>query len=169
MIINNLKFIANSGDKYKEMAQVSSKILSNLIEDVLDFAKIEAGNFDLNLGLFPISTLIEEIRFIFENQFEKKHLYFNIEWEENVKNSQFNSDFARIRQILINLISNSFKFTHQGGVTVNVSLFTKIEDNLNQQYIKFTISDTGSGISEEDKQGKNFCIKVNLFLFMVFP
>ena len=165
MIISSLQTIVNSGEKYKEMVQVSSKVLSNLIEDVLDFAKIEAGNLDLNFNPFSISSLIEEIRFIFENQFHRKHLYFYIEWEENVRNAYFNSDFARIRQILINIISNSFKFTHQGGINLSVDIFTKRENNLITKYIKFTVTDTGSGISEDDKRGKAFIILTILYLF----
>ena len=135
------------------MAQVSSKILSNLVEDVLDFAKIEAGNLDLNFDSFVISSLTEEIRFIFENQCHKKHINFTIIWEENILNSQFVSDLPRIRQILINIVSNSFKFTHQGGITIDINLFTERGNNVSRRYMKLIISDTGSGISDEDKIG----------------
>ena len=125
----------------------------NLVEDILDLAKIEAGNLDLNFNPFVIASLINEIKFVFENQCNKKHLYFNIDCENNILAARFNSDMNRIRQILINVISNSFKFTNQGGITLSVRLINKLIRGADTKCIEFVVSDTGTGISDEDKRG----------------
>jgi len=70
-MINNLK-----------IASVSAKILQSLVEDVLDFAKIEAGMFSLNEEPFKITDLIEDVKYIFESQCERKGLNFRIKWDK---------------------------------------------------------------------------------------
>ena len=134
------------------MGQISSKILMNLVEDILDLAKIEAGKFDLLISPFYIKGLLEEIKFIFRQQWEQKGLYLKIEWEQRLLETKFNSDISRIRQILLNLISNSFKFTENGGITISVKSFIKHENHESKRNLHFWISDTGVGISAEDRK-----------------
>ena len=125
----------------------------NLVEDILDLAKIEAGKFDLTIKPFAVKVLLEEIKFIFNQQCEQKGLYLKIEWPDKILGARFSSDISRIRQILLNLISNSFKFTNQGGIKISVDAIFKPIDGGIRRYLNFWVSDTGVGISEEDKKG----------------
>jgi signal transduction histidine kinase len=67
-----------SVNKSLNIAAVSAKILLNLVEDILDFAKIEAGMFSLNEKRFSIQELIDDIKYIFEAQCERKNIYFKV-------------------------------------------------------------------------------------------
>jgi signal transduction histidine kinase len=138
-------------DKNTEIASVSSNLLLNLTEDILDFAKIEAGIFTLNPSKFLIQTFIGDIRFIFDHQWRAKGINFIIEWDDELLQSQFTSDSGRIKQILINLISNSFKFTNHGYIKVVITSFIKRGFEWNRRFLKFKVEDTGIGISEEDQ------------------
>jgi signal transduction histidine kinase len=138
-------------DKHTRIATVSSNLLLNLTEDILDFAKIEAGIFTLNSKVFIIIELINEIMFIFEHQWRAKGLEFIIEGDEELLRSEFNSDWGRIKQILINLISNAFKFTRQGYIKIIISSYTERSFEQNQRFLKFVVEDTGVGISEHDQ------------------
>ena len=106
--------------KYFKIGKVSSTILLSLIEDILDLAKLEVGTFSLNEESFLVRKLLEEIDYIFAFQCSQKKLNFKIEADWDVWNATFISDHRRIKQILMNLISNSFKFTNIGGITLKV-------------------------------------------------
>ena len=103
-------------DKFLQMGLVSSKILELMVEDIMDFAKIEAGTFSLNPSQFTIESLVSELNDIFTHQCEQKRVDFCIEASAQVLQSVFHSDSDRIRQVLVNLVSNSVKFTHQGRI-----------------------------------------------------
>ena len=125
----------------------------SLTEDIMDFAKIEVGYFTLNEKPFKIATLIEEICFIFDYQWKQKGLYLRVEWDERTREIMFNSDIDRIKQILMNLISNAYKFTNEGGITLEIEVQQSREIFLESRYLCITVSDTGLGISESDKKG----------------
>jgi signal transduction histidine kinase len=108
-------------EKNIRMASVSSKILQSLTEDILDFAKIEAGIFSLNQHPFVIQNLIDDITYIFEYQCKMKRIRFEFDCSEALATSSFNSDIDRIKQIMMNLISNAYKFTHQGGIDIHIT------------------------------------------------
>ena len=123
--------------------------MASLTEDILDFAKIEAGMFALNEKPFEIGALVTEIEFIFENQCNQKGLWLRIDCPEALRHTLFDSDADRIRQILMNLISNAFKFTNRGGIAVTFELI----DFHNSRLMKVSVIDTGIGISESDSKG----------------
>ena len=132
-------------------SKISSKTLLYLTEDILDFAKIEAGMFKLNERSFNLSDLISEIVFIFDFQWTQKGIKLFIQ-DEKVKNVSFCSDPDRIKQILMNLISNAYKFTNEGSITLDFSLIEIDEWNCNSRALKIDVIDTGIGISKEDVQ-----------------
>lgn len=133
--------------KYLKISKISSKLLLGLTEDILDLAKMEAGIFKLNENLFSISDLIEDIEYTFEMQCQQKGLYFRIEARELLRSSQFRSDMNRIKQVLMNLISNAFKFTVTGGITVKIAEAQTLNDSHEvENYLHFTVRDTGIGI-----------------------
>ena len=126
--------------------------MASLTEDILDFAKIEADMFNLNEKPFEIGDLIKEIEFIFENQWAQKGLWLRFECDEELRRTIFESDSDRIWQVLLNLISNSFKFTNYGGITVNFEYIQCYREN-NSRFLKIKVVDTGVGISDNDQKG----------------
>ena len=124
--------------------------MASLTEDILDFAKIEADMFALNEKSFEIGELVTEIEFIFENQCNQKGLWLRVDCPEALRHTLFDSDADRIRQVLMNLISNAFKFTNRGGIVVTFELIEDI-NNLDHRVLKIKVVDTGIGVVESDK------------------
>jgi signal transduction histidine kinase len=137
--------------KNTHIASVSSNLLLNLTEDILDFAKIEAGIFALCHKPFEIHQFLQDIRSIFEDEWKAKGLGFNIEWDEQIEYSTFLSDVGRIKQIVINLISNSFKFTNNGFIKLTIESIIGHSFDRNKKFLRITVEDSGIGISIEDQ------------------
>jgi signal transduction histidine kinase/CheY-like chemotaxis protein len=125
-----------------ELLQYSSSNMLNLVNDVLDFSKIESGKIELEQRKFNIETFIKNIYNSFAQQFEAKQLYFKLATDEDL-NVNIISDDIRLGQILNNLLANALKFTHIGGVTLFVKITHLTLDRIN---IAFAVTDTGIGI-----------------------
>jgi len=123
----------------------SSESLLNIINDILDISKIEAGKMTLEKINFNIRATIGDVVKILASPIQKKNIELSIVIESDVP-ATICSDPVRLRQILLNLISNAVKFTEKGGIFIDVK---KIQDNQSQG-IYFTVKDTGIGI-ENDK------------------
>jgi len=123
----------------------SSESLLNIINDILDISKIEAGKLTLEKINFNIRATIGDVVKILADQIQKKNLELSIVIESDVP-SIICSDPIRLRQILLNLISNAVKFTQKGGIYIDVK---KINDN-HTQGVYFSVTDTGIGV-EKDK------------------
>ena len=136
------------------MKKISTASLMSLVEDILDLAKLEAGKFTLNEQSFEIETLIQEIEYIFGFQWAQKGLAFWIEANRELISSSFCSDIGRIKQILMNVISNAFKFTPSGGISLKIKSMCLFDECLfeRNRFLEFKVSDTGIGISELDMQ-----------------
>lgn len=143
------KQLLHSMTRNLQIWTITAKTLQNLTEDILDFAKIEAGTFKLNEEAFRVRDLLDEVTFIFEDQCRGKGLFFKMNWAPEIANSSFVSDIGRLKQILMNLISNSYKFTNEGGITIDVSLGTKSRGN--RKYLAVSVTDTGIGVPEDQK------------------
>ena len=124
----------------------------SLTEDILDMTKMEAGIFSLNEAPFIVGTLITEIKYMFGMQWERKGIRFDVFCSEELLKERFNSDMGRIKQVLMNLISNAYKFTDRGGIDLRVRLRSRMLEDQKTRYLEFTVSDTGTGISKEDSQ-----------------
>ena len=133
--------------KFIKMGKNSSILLLALIEDILDLSKMEAGTFSIHNTEFSIPQLMDQISDIFGIQCQSKKLKFIIDIEPILQNERVFSDESRIKQVLLNIMSNAVKFTFAGSITVSISL------ELRRQLKKlvFTIKDTGLGIKDEDK------------------
>lgn len=143
--------IYESIEKYITIGKISSSTLLSLTEDFLDMAKMEAGTFSINEDTFKIDSLLCDIDFIFRIQCEQKGLKFEIDCKKQVSEQSFWSDPGRIKQILMNLLSNAFKFTSKGSITVKVDLETRICDDFTKhRYLMFKVKDTGVGIDTGD-------------------
>lgn len=132
---------------YLEGIQKSGKSLLNLINDILDLSKIEAGKVDVNPEPVDIFEIFSEIEHIFSIKFDKKNLDFAIDFADDVPHRLI-IDQSRLRQILLNLVSNSIKFTSKGYIRIGVKVENRQEkDNLIDLIIK--IKDSGIGIAPD--------------------
>nr|WP_282099059.1 histidine kinase dimerization/phospho-acceptor domain-containing protein [Pseudoalteromonas luteoviolacea] len=102
------------------IALFSCKNLLRIISDILDFSKVEANQLSLEVTEFSIESIIDPLEADFASQAKQKSLSFHIILTDKIKHSMWLGDPVRIRQILINLISNAVKFTEKGSVTVNI-------------------------------------------------
>lgn len=127
---------------------LSSRHLLTLINDVLDMSKIERSKITLNHVNISISDLVEQISSIMTPQVRDAGLHFEIK-TEGISHQNFYGDSLRINQILINILSNAIKFTPEGGkVSFLAEEITPIQDEKHVRY-RFSISDTGVGMSED--------------------
>ena len=122
----------------------NSKNLRHLIDDILDYSKIEAGKMEIHQCECRVGDLLEEIESMLRPSTVKKNIAFEI-LQCDFTPQVIRTDPLRLRQCLINLISNAIKFTETGHVYVNVSLL-KYQENA---YIQFDVEDTGIGIAKE--------------------
>jgi len=119
----------------------SAQLLANIINDILDFSKIESGDLELNEANYNITELINNTVKVACIRYESKPIEFNLKVDANTP-FKFYGDELRIKQVLSNLLSNAFKFTDKGSITLEVYTDT------NSLY--FRISDSGQGIAKED-------------------
>ena len=131
--------------EYVHVINTSGEALLNVINDVLDFSKIESGQMELEAQSFNLHRLVEDVVDLFAVKAADKgiDLLYQIDYEipENII-----SDGFRIRQVLINLINNAMKFTHDGEVFLNVERVPQADHQL---VIRFAVRDTGIGIPDE--------------------
>ena len=134
-----------------EILDFSAKTLLSLINDVLDFSKIESGKIEFEDLDFDLPYLLKGIIESFRFNTQKKGIALKLEVEDDVPEVLL-GDSARLTQILNNLVSNAVKFTDKGEVKIGVKKTGQEENNVSLQ---FYVSDTGVGISK-DKQEKIF-------------
>ena len=137
--------------KYLNAIKQSADNLITIINDILDFAKIEAGKIEFEEIEFQISKVFEGLENTLVFKVKEKKLDLNFEIDEAIP-SIFIGDPVRLNQVLINLAGNAIKFTSEGGITIKAKLLSKETDSAKLQ---FSVSDTGIGISE-DKLDKIF-------------
>jgi len=129
---------------YVNAVRDSGKHLLQLIGDILDFSKVEAGKLDIEVTECSLRQLLTRMESMMRQTAVDKGLEFKIQ-EDNGLPSHIRTDSARLEQCLINLAGNAIKFTAQGHVYVKVSL----EDKDDRPHIRFDVEDTGIGIPVE--------------------
>ena len=130
---------------YLQIADLSGKNLIEILGDILDFAKIESGQFELNQEAFDFGEMIKEIETVTRHAIEKKGLEFSISIDSNLT-SDLVTDKVRLKQIIINLLTNAKKYSNEGCVTLKTRA---AEDETGQAYIYIDVTDTGVGIPKE--------------------
>jgi len=131
--------------------------LLELINDILDLSKVEAGKMDIAPARVEPGELLDYVERTFRPVAEEKDLSFTIELSDDVPD-QITTDGQRLQQILRNLLSNAFKFTEQGGVTLCIGLANPDEQFRNpilneaEKVLEFSVSDTGIGVAEDKLQ-----------------
>jgi predicted ATPase/signal transduction histidine kinase/tRNA A-37 threonylcarbamoyl transferase component Bud32 len=121
--------------------------LTALIDDVLDLAKMEAGKIAWNVQSLSVADVIDRATASVSSLLEQKNLQLIKEVQEGLP--EISGDRDRLIQVVINLLSNAWKFTNEGSITVRAGL---LEDADGHQFIRFGISDTGIGISPDDQE-----------------
>ncbi len=131
--------------EYAETIKMSGDSLLTLINDILDFSKIEAGKIELENIPFNLHLCVEEAIDLNADKALRKGISLTSDIDKNVP-LLIKGDITRLRQVLINLISNGVKFTREGDVHISVSLL----ENINDYYtINFIVKDTGIGIPQK--------------------
>lgn len=133
------------------LLEISSNSLLGVINDILDISKIEAGKFKINRAPTDLIMTSFSIVNLLSIRAKEKHLDLITEFDPQIPKSVM-ADSLRLNQILMNLIGNAIKFTHEGNVTLRVQV---MDHKGNNMLIKFSVSDTGIGIAE-DKIDKTF-------------
>jgi signal transduction histidine kinase/CheY-like chemotaxis protein len=129
-----------------EILKYSSDHMLVLINDVLDFNKIEAGKVVLEKNEFNLSETIDKMYSFFSWEASSKNLHYEVNKNEAL-NRIVIGDITRLRQVLTNLISNAIKFTEKGSVIFTVDIVEKLSES--QCKIRFSITDTGIGIDQD--------------------
>lgn len=133
-------------DMYARNVRSSGKMLLMLVNDVLDFSKIEAGKLEITKTEYSLSKLLSEILTMFAERARFKKLELKHVITSEVPDGQI-SDEIRIKQILVNLISNAVKYTDKGGITVSIGGSYKTGDVFE---LMMSVTDTGCGIKENE-------------------
>lgn len=138
-----------------EAIQGAGEHLLAVINDILDISKIEAGEMNLYLETFDISTLIDTVVTTTQPLVEKNSNKLVVDYVSDI--GTIDADLIKIRQILLNLISNAAKFTKRGTITLAVSSeqrsdLIKSNDEYNSSFIVFRVTDTGIGMTHDQLQ-----------------
>jgi two-component system, sensor histidine kinase and response regulator len=128
--------------EFAETVRSCGEALLQLINDILDVSKIEAGKLDLEIIPFALRTTVEGVMDILKQKVEEQGLLIACLVEEDVSDAVL-GDPGRVRQVLINLVNNAVKFTEEGDVVIRVSLDAETEG---QATVRFEATDTGIGI-----------------------
>jgi signal transduction histidine kinase/CheY-like chemotaxis protein/HAMP domain-containing protein len=129
--------------EYANVIHSAGSDLLQLINDILDLSKVEAGRMDIHAERFPLSALLDDIRATLQPLTAEKGLDFSVSSDEGVPRELF-TDRQRLRQVLGNLLSNAAKFTERGGVRLWVAR------GADPEMLAFSVTDTGIGIAPEN-------------------
>lgn len=129
---------------YLQTARDSGRSLLALINDILDFSKLEAGRMELELAPFRLKSVVRSVVDLFQPIAQDKGLNLTLHYPDTVPHNVV-GDAGRLRQVVLNLVSNAVKFTELGSVDISVSLD---KDDTYKPTFRFSVKDTGIGIPE---------------------
>ena len=140
--------------RFCQVATTSGGALLALINDVLDYSKLDAGAVELECIGFSLGTVCAEVTDMFAHRVEEKGITLSCEVSPQLP-LVLRGDPTRLRQVLLNLVSNAIKFTKEGGVVVRVTPERQLDDRIE---IRVTVSDSGIGIPQDrvDRLFKSF-------------
>jgi signal transduction histidine kinase/HAMP domain-containing protein/CheY-like chemotaxis protein len=140
--------------EYANVIHSAGSDLLQLINDILDLSKVEAGRMDIHAERFPLSALLDDIQATFQPLTVEKGLEFAVEADPEAPGELF-TDRQRLRQVLGNLVSNAVKFTESGHVLLRVGPDPRVPagpggDQADDGALAFSVADTGIGIAPEN-------------------
>ncbi len=136
--------------KQHEFAQnglKSTRLLSQIVNDILDYSKLEANKVTLQKSVFSLEMMINDIGSLMSSSLNEKRLELWLDIDQNM-NMNILGDETRLRQVLINLVSNAIKFTDEGFVKIKLTQTALSDDHMT---VKFEVSDSGIGINQEQQ------------------
>jgi signal transduction histidine kinase len=145
-------------NQFLQEAHKSSIYLLDIINDILDIAKIEAGKMELELRFVKLDELFSDVESFMRPQAEVRNLSLRMQMPDTCDEIIVYGDYQRLKQVMLNLVGNAIKFTHEGGVTVSADVVRKKVIFQDQQFpgiVRVRVADTGIGVSL-DKQDKLF-------------
>jgi len=137
--------ITSRQQDYLTKIDVSAQNLLGIINDILDFSKIEAGKLKMEVTLFELEDVLQNVGNMISLKAQDKGIEFIISLPSNIP-SFLMGDPLRLGQILINLGSNAVKFTHEGEIVIHIELVCEDDDDVE---LRFSVTDTGIGLSDE--------------------
>jgi len=135
--------------EYANVIHSAGSDLLQLINDILDLSKVEAGRMDLHAERFTLAALIEDLQATFQPLTTEKGLDFEVAIEPSAL-AELDTDRQRLRQVVGNLLSNAVKFTERGRVTLRVSATPAADGQGGDPELVFSVVDTGIGIAPEN-------------------
>jgi CheY-like chemotaxis protein len=157
MILSSLLKQNKEGNLSEKQVEFAATInsagtdLLELINDILDLSKVEAGQMQFTFSALPVAALRDSLRATFEPLADQKKLAFRVEADAGIP-ARFYGDEQRVQQILKNLLSNALKFTEQGEVSLHIATPAAQENPLPTPALAFIVSDTGIGIPAAKQQ-----------------
>ncbi len=133
--------------KYLSAIKAGGESLLNIINDILDLSKIEAGKIEMNYESVNLKEILNEIKNIFSLKTSEKNLDFILNISKELP-ERIHFDETRLRQIMLNLAGNAVKFTKEGYVKISTDVMSHSTSN-NKCDLKISVEDTGIGISDE--------------------
>lgn len=134
--------------EYLTTVNESASTLMEIINNILDFSKIESGKFELNFEEIDLYELLNQIINLFKYEANHKQIDLILQIDQNTPQFIFGDSF-RLKQILVNLLSNAMKFTNSGHIKLTVD---QVETDETNSKVKFSVIDTGIGIKTQNQQ-----------------
>ncbi len=131
---------------YAADIKTATESLLGLVNDVLDLSKIESGKMHLVEQEYDVEELLRSITKMIRVRSNQKELYFYVDIDENIPKHLY-GDNGKIKQVILNLLTNALKYTEHGGFTLHANVLEKTEDTVK---IRFSVKDTGIGIKADD-------------------
>ncbi|GHA60720.1 histidine kinase [Photobacterium aphoticum] len=150
-VLGTASLLADTGlnakqSRYLEVINRSGETLLDILNDVLDYSKIEAGHLDIRPGNFSLPILVQDVTSMLASRAQAKQLDLITDIDDNVA-EYWHGDATRIRQVLVNLVGNAIKFTDEGQVSIYITTSPHTPGKL-----LFEVEDTGIGIPAEEQQ-----------------
>lgn len=146
-LVKNTELTARQND-YVTKSEVAAKSLLNVLNDILDYSKIDAGKMELDPHTFELDPLLQELSTILSGVKSSGEVEVLFDLDQSIP-QQLTGDRMRLLQVLINLTNNALKFTAQGTVILRLSSQSRTDDTIN---ILVSIEDTGIGIAPEQQE-----------------
>lgn len=135
--------------EYINIVNESAVILMDIINDVLDFSKIESGKLELNIEEVDLVALAKQVINLFKHQANLKNIDLVLDLEGDLPHFIF-ADSVRLKQIIVNLIGNALKFTMEGSIHLSITEIASDDDAVST--INFSVQDTGIGIKKQNQE-----------------
>ena len=151
-IIGMSELALHAGDKdamsgYMRDIKTAARNLLSIINDVLDLSRLEAGTINLAPAPYQLSSLLNDTLNVTRIRLREKPVLFLVNVDARMRNNLI-GDEARVRQVLLNILSNAVKYTHAGHITLNLS---GVETGANELLFRAVVEDSGIGIRAEDQ------------------